>query len=194
MDKEMDALQALQQRVSVARLTGPVPDQQTQDNLFKAALRAPDHCMLRPWRFLTISGDAREALGELFVIAQQVDSPDMTAVQQQRMLAKPMRAPLIVVVIAVLTEHAKVPELEQLLSAGAAAQNMLVAAHAMGLGAIWRTGGMSYHPAVRQGLGLDEHERLLGFLYIGQIEGKTRLIPSLPIETFVTAWASPSLT
>jgi nitroreductase len=150
--------------------------------------------MLRPWRFLTISGDAREALGELFVIAQQVDSPDMTAVQQQRMLAKPMRAPLIVVVIAVLTEHAKVPELEQLLSAGAAAQNMLVAAHAMGLGAIWRTGGMSYHPAVRQGLGLDEHERLLGFLYIGQIEGKTRLIPSLPIETFVTAWASPSLT
>jgi len=187
----MDALHALQQRVSVARLAGPVPDQQTQDNLFKAALRAPDHCMLRPWRFLTISGDARLALGKLFASAQQADNPDMTDVQHQRMLSKPLRAPLIVVVIAVLTEHPKVPELEQLLSAGAAAQNMLVAAHAMGLGAIWRTGGMSYHPLVRHGLALQEHERLLGFLYIGQIEGKTRLIPSLPIEAFVSPWVSP---
>jgi len=184
----MDALQALQQRVSVARLAGPVPDQQSQDSLFKAALRAPDHGMLRPWRFLTISGDDRLALGELFVSAQQADNPDMTEVRHQRMLAKPLRAPLIIVVIAVLTEHAKVPELEQLLSAGAAAQNMLVAAHAMGLGAMWRTGGMAYHPTVQLGLGLKEHERLLGFLYVGQIEGKPRELPNLSIEAFVSPW------
>jgi nitroreductase len=97
-------------------------------------------------------------------------------------------------VIAALTEHPKVPELEQLLSAGAATQNMLVAAHAMGLGAIWRTGGMSSHTLVRQGLAIKDHERLLGFLYIGQIEGKTRLIPSLAVDAFVTPWTSPSIT
>jgi len=184
----MDALQALQNRVSVGRLSGPVPDEQTQDNLFKAALRAPDHGMLRPWRFLTIAGDDRLALGELFVSAQKADNPQMTEVEHQRMLAKPLRAPLIVVVIAVLSEHPKVPELEQLLSAAAAAQNMLVAAHAMGLGAMWRTGGMAYHPSVLVGLGLKSHERLLGFLYIGQITGKTRLLPELPVEAFVSAW------
>jgi len=63
----MDALEALQQRVSAARLVGEVPAPEVLDNLFKAALRAPDHGMLRPWRFLTISGDARLALGELFL-------------------------------------------------------------------------------------------------------------------------------
>ncbi|MEJ6682524.1 MAG: nitroreductase [SAR86 cluster bacterium] len=184
----MDALEALQQRVSAARLVGEVPAPDVLDNLFKAALRAPDHGMLRPWRFLTISGDARLALGELFLQAQRADVPEMTEIQCQRAQAKPLRAPLIIVVVATLTEHPKVPELEQLLSAGAAAQNLLVAAHAMGLGAMWRTGAMAYHDVVRQGLGLQANERLIGYLYIGEVQSKSRLLPTLAVADFVTAW------
>ena len=186
----MDALEALQQRVSAARLVGEVPAPEVLDNLFKAALRAPDHGMLRPWRFLTISGDARLALGELFLKAQRADVPEMTEIQCQRAQAKPLRAPLIIVVVATLTEHPKVPELEQLLSAGAAAQNLLVAAHAMGLGAMWRTGAMAYHDVVRQGLGLQAHERLIGYLYIGEVQSKSRVLPNLAVADFVTAWPS----
>ena len=184
----MDALEALQQRTSAAKLTGDVPAPKVLDNLFKAALRAPDHGLLKPWRFLTISGAARLALGDLFVKAQLADDPDMTAAQCQRAREKPLRAPLIIVVVAVITADSNVPKVEQLLSAGAAAQNILLAAFALGLGAIWRTGAMAYHQVVREGLELQAHEQIVGYLYLGERQGKPRLLPSVSVSEFVSAW------
>ena len=182
----MDALALLHERVSVARLGGDMPDQAVLDNLFKAALRAPDHGMLRPWRFLTIGGDARLALGDLFVAAQ--GDAVLSDLEIARLRSKTLRAPLIVVVVAVLTEHPKIPQLEQLLSAAAAAQNLLLAAHAQGLGAIWRTGDMAYHEVVRAGLGVAAHEQIVWYLYVGQVEGKTHLLPNLSVAAYVTDW------
>ncbi|MBV1877039.1 MAG: nitroreductase [Pseudomonadales bacterium] len=184
----MDALEALQQRVSVSRLGGDVPSDEVLENIFQAALRAPDHALLTPWRFLKIAGDGRNQLGELFAEAQLQADPALTEAKVAKAKSKPLRAPLIVVAIATVAEHASVPEVEQLLSVGAATQNMLLAAYAQGLGAMWRTGGMAYHPLVLNGLGLTADEKLIGYLYIGQVEGKTRLAPKKNTVDYFKSW------
>lgn len=185
----MKALDALHGRVSAQRLGGEPPSEAALDNMFRAALRAPDHALLRPWRFLVIRGDARVELGDLFVEAQLKDAPDMRQPQIAKAASKPMRAPMIIVVIASIKPHPKVPEIEQIISAGAAAQNMLVAAHAQGIGAMWRTGSMAYHPVVMAGLGLAENERIVAFLYVGEVVGDKRSKTPLPVDEFVSEWS-----
>lgn len=170
----MDALTALHTRVSVSRMTDPAPDLATLDNIFKAALRAADHALLRPWRFLVIRGTSRNRLAEVFAQATLADSPECAAEVLSKVRFKPLRAPLIVVGIVSPRNHPKVPLLEQQMSAAAAMQNMLTAAHAQGIGAIWRTGSMAHHPLVKQELGLDGHEEIAGFLYMGHAYGPSR--------------------
>lgn len=182
----MDAIEALCQRVSVARLTEPGPAADQLDQLFRAALRAPDHGQLRPWRFLTIEGAGREKLGELLAEVQQARNPDPGLVEKAR--GMPLRAPLLVVVIARLQAHPKVPESEQLLAAGCCAHALLVAAHAQGIGAIWRTGELSHDPLLWRGLGLADDERVIGFIYMGTPAGALRTPPVLEPADFVSRW------
>ena len=184
----MDALKALHTRTSVPKLEGPAPNEQELKNLFAAAFRTADHALLRPWRFLVISGEARLRLGDLFVQAKLSDQPDTPADQLEKLRAKPLRAPTIIVTIGCHKEHPKVPAIEQDLSAGGATQQTLLAAHAMGLGAIWKTGSMAYHPMVSQGLGLKEAEKLISFLYIGHIAGPVKSLRELKIDDFVQWW------
>ncbi|MDH4612052.1 nitroreductase family protein [Pseudomonas sp. BN102] len=184
----MEALDALLNRVSLGRLQEPAPDAAQRELLFRAALRAPDHGYLRPWRFLTIEGEARAKLGELFVSALQAKDPQAPEAAIAKARAMPLRAPLMVVVIATLQAGHKVPEVEQLLSAGCAAHGILLAAHAQGLGAMWRTGDMAYDRNVAAGLGLGEQERIVGFLYLGSVEGERRAAPELTPADFVKAW------
>jgi nitroreductase len=184
----MEALDALLNRVSLGRLLEPAPDAAQRELLFRAALRAPDHGYLRPWRFLTIEGEARAKLGELFVSALLAKDPQAPEAAITKARAMPLRAPLMVVVIVTLQAGHKVPEVEQLLSAGCAAHGILLAAHAQGLGAMWRTGEMAYDRNVAAGLGLGEQERIVGFLYLGSVEGERRAAPELAPADFVKAW------
>jgi nitroreductase len=92
------------------------------------------------------------------------------------------------VVAARLVEHPKVPEIEQILSAGAMAQNLMLAAHALGYGSMWRTGSMTYDQVVAKGLGLVPNEKMIGFLYVGEIEGNQKRLPEHDPEQFVTRW------
>lgn len=184
----MDALDALFNRVSVPRLVEPAPTAEQRQALFRAALRAPDHGQLRPWRFLTVEGDARVRMGELFAEALSVGNAEASAEALNKARGMPLRAPLLVVVIARLQAHAKVPESEQLLAAGCAAHGMLLAAHAQGLGAVWRTGDMAYDAHVAQGLGLSADERIVAYLYLGTPERELRQPPELAVEDFVSAW------
>ena len=124
----MDALDALLNRVSVPRLVEPAPNAAQRELLFRAALRAPDHGQLRPWRFLTIEGAARERMGELFAEALQVADAQAPAEALSKARGMPLRAPLLVVVIARVQEHPKVPASEQVIAAGCAAHGMLLAA------------------------------------------------------------------
>ncbi|MAE35106.1 MAG: nitroreductase [Oceanospirillaceae bacterium] len=183
----MDAIRAITERVSVAQLTGPDITQEQKEVLFKAAMRAPDHAWMRPSRYLTIEGEAREELGKIFYKYQagrEVLSPEK-AKKVKNML---LRAPLVIVGITHLEEHPKVPRDEQLLSTGAGVQNMLNAAYAMGLGAIWRTGAMAECEGVRKALGLRPDDVITAFLYVGHINTTPKPVPEVDLSEYVSAW------
>ena len=187
----MEALEALLQRVSVARLGDPAPTAAQRELLFRAALRAPDHGQLRPWRFLTVEGEARVALGELFARAQQARDPQAPAALLDKARGMPLRAPLLIVAIASLKAHAKVPAQEQLLSAGCVAHNLLLGAHALGYGAQWLTGWAAYDAAVATLLGLAAHERIVGFIHIGTAREEAPERPRPTPADVVSDWAAP---
>ncbi|MEX0618931.1 MAG: nitroreductase [Pseudohongiellaceae bacterium] len=184
----MEALYALHNRTSIPKLSDPAPGESSLKNIFRAAFRAADHAVQRPWRFLVIRGDSRARLGELFACAAQSDNPEISAEKLQSLRLKPFRAPVIVVTISSYHYNPKVPEIEQDLSAGAATQNMLLAAFAQNIGAIWRTGPMAFNPVVREGLGLAANEKIIAFLYLGQISGATKRLPEPDIDAYFQNW------
>jgi nitroreductase len=167
----VNALAALLERHSVAaeRLGAPGPDAAQVDAALDAALCAPDHGRLQPWRFRLIRGAARDRFGELLAATTLARDPLAPAAQLDKLRRRPQHAPLVIVVTAQLRVHPKVPEVEQLLSTGAAAMNLLNAFHAQGFGAIWLTGPAAYDPQVAAQLGCAELERIVGFIYVGSI-------------------------
>ena len=183
----MEAVDALLSRVSAPRLTGAVPASLLAD-MVQAAQRAPDHAQLTPYRFLAVTDAGRTALGSLMVAARLAVAPDTDVATLDKLSRKPLRAPMIVIGIASPTPHPKVPENEQLLTAGIALQNMSSMAWAKGFGAIWRTGDLAYNGHLRAGLGLASHEQITGFLYIGEVEGRLKT-PSQSIpDNLVALW------
>ena len=185
----MDAIDALHRRRSESALRDPAPEGEVLDNIRRAALSAADHATLRPWRFLEIRGAARQRLGELFVRAREVNEGELSAAERERTRNRPLRAPLLIAVIARCHGTAKVPEIEQLISAGAAAQNILNAAYAQGVGAMWRTGPLAYDATVKAGLGLGEGDHLLGFLYLGAVIEQRPPRPELNPADYFQDWA-----
>ena len=167
----------------------PAPGPEERAALFRAALRAPDHARLRPWRFLVVEGEARKRLGETFVAVARAADPDLDAQAEVKLRNAPLRAPLLIVVLARLREHAKVPEVEQLLSAGAAAENLLVGLHALGYGAIWRTGAIAYQPALVEALGYGPDHRVVAFLYVGTHGADPKPLPELDPDDYVRRWS-----
>lgn len=184
----MDALTALHNRNSTPKLAEPAPQGDDREAIFQAALRAPDHARLRPWRFLTVEGDARLALGEKMAAAALFENADLDPAIHDKQLVAPMRAPLVIVAAAKIVEHAKVPEIEQLLSAGAAVSQMLTAAHALGFAGIWRTGSVSFSRMFMESIGLAANETIVGFIYLGTPEGRQKTLPTLSSQDFFEAW------
>ena len=181
----MDALEALQTRVSVAVLGVPGPDQQQLRQLLQAAIRAPDHGLLRPWRFVVLRGEQRTRLGELLCQARRAVQPDVSQDDLDKLAAKPFRAPVIVAAVAEVDPHNRVPVLEQVVATGAAVQNLMVAAHALGVGAMWRTGSLANHPLVKRGLGFDDKDEVVAFVYLGAPSGSIKRVPDEAPEAFI---------
>ncbi|MCU1725748.1 NAD(P)H nitroreductase [Pseudomonas sp. 7P_10.2_Bac1] len=186
----MEALDALLHRVSAPRLLDPAPTAEQREILFAAALRAPDHGQLRPYRFLTIEGEARNQLGEILAQAVQGQGGEVTQAALDKARAMPLRAPLIVVVVARLQDHFKVPKSEQLITAGCAAHAIELAAFAQGVGAVWRTGELSYNAHVAKGLGLEDGEEVVAFLYLGTPQNDLRDAPKVNSAEFVKVWSA----
>ena len=162
-------------------LIEPAPDDAQLHLILKTALTAPDHGRLHPYRFLSIRGKARRKLSEIFGQATLDRDPGVDPAYLAKQKDKPLRSPLIVVVVASPINSPKIPEIEQLLCAGAAAHNVLLAANALGFGSVWLTGANAYDAYVCSELGLDENERIIGFIYIGTpaIELPPRPIPEV---------------
>lgn len=165
-----DSLGALLGRASVpaALLRDPGPDRAAIETAVAAALRAPDHGGLRPWRYLCIAGDARVRLGELLASALAARDPATPPARLEVERGKPLRAPLVIAAAAALQpEHPKIPVWEQETSAAAGTMNLLNAFDAMGFGAIWLSSPALRDPAVQQALGFAATDRLLGWIYVG---------------------------
>jgi len=160
------------ERRSARALTEPAPDEGSLALIFASAVRAPDHGRLRPWRFLTVRGAARERFGELLATHLQRTQPQSSAETLQRERLKAFRAPLIVVVAAHCNPAVKIPVIEQILSAGAAAHAVMLAALALGYNAMWKTGGAAYDDTVKAALGLEPGDAIVGFLYLGTEAGE----------------------
>jgi nitroreductase len=160
--------------------------------MLAAGAAAPDHGRLRPGRFIVIRGAARARGGEVFVEALRRRSPDAPepALAQER--ERPLRAPLLVAVAArIAKDHPKIPEIEQILSAGAAAQNILLAAHALGYGAKWLTGANAYDEHVKRALGLVAEDRLISFIYLGTPTGEAPQVPHAEARAHTVEWQAP---
>ena len=183
----MEALTAMQTRNSVSRLSGKVRPEDLK-KIISAGIRAPDHGMLRPWRIAVIQGASLEKLGKLFANAKLEKDPEASQMILEKLKNNPLRAPLILGVCAKISSDSNIPEIEQVLSAGAVAQNILNSAHALGYGAIWRTGEMAYSDLVKKGLGLEKSDKIIGFIYIGEIDGKTKNLPKVDEKKVVDFW------
>lgn len=180
----------LMNRRSSAILADPAPDEAVLRRVYAMALRAPDHAQLKPMRWILIRGEARHALGELFEQAALARQPALSSEVRERTRRLPLRAPLIIAVVARLQAHPKVPEIEQWLSAGCGAFSTLLGLEAEGYGGIWRTGEPAHDPRVMQGLGLSVDERLVGFLYVGTPGEGGRRPPEGPAwEQRVSDWS-----
>lgn len=163
----MDVIDIIKTRREPAKLTDPVPSDALLSAAFTAAATAPDHKMLRPWRFMKIEGAARTEFGELMAASLKARKPDADQTAIDREKSKALRAPLIVVAVATIKPGA--PEVEQILAAGAAVQNFTLALHGSGFGSFWRTGEPAYDPMVKKGLGLAPEDHIVGFLYVGTV-------------------------
>jgi nitroreductase len=160
-------LDLLLDRRSVSALADPAPADEELELILDAALRAPDHGRLRPWRFVLIRGPAREAFADRLVAAVKKRDPSASQSLLDRYRAWPLRTPMIIGVGAVVRANHAIPEVEQILSAGAAAMNMLNAIHVLGYGGIWVTGANAYDPEINAALGFHMPDRLIGFLSVG---------------------------
>lgn len=183
------ALKHLNRHSIPAKALGdPGPDDTQLRQILQTALSAPDHGRLYPYRFVSIRGDARYRLSEIFVQATMRREPDVDAAYLAKQREKPLRSPLIVVVVATLVESEKIPEIEQMLSAGAAAHNVLLASNALGFGSIWLTGANAYDPYVRGELGIADNERIIGFVYLGTPELDIPPRPLPDISHYLSNW------
>jgi nitroreductase len=184
----MQAIEALLRRYSARSLSEPAPDDATLGLIWQSATRAPDHGRLRPWRFIVIRSEGRRAFGELLADHLRRTKGAVSDEALERERRKALRAPLIVVVAAIVTPEGKIPQIEQILSAGAAAQNMLHAAIALGFNAVWKTGGPAYDVQVKAALGLEPKDAIVGFVYVvTDVEGPGGL-PRPDWREFVQDW------
>ena len=180
-------LAAIKERRSIGKVTTEVPPRELIWQLLEAGTWAPNHHLTEPWRFVVLEGDARVALGKVMgaVDAARHDDPEKGAEAADKTARKPLRAPYV---IAVGVEpDPSAPEIEELCSGAAAAQNMLLAAEALGLAAIWRSGWIAFAPEIRHHLGFSASGRVLGFIYVGFAAGEKPTRARRPAGQ-VTSW------
>lgn len=166
----MDVFEAIHTRQSIGKVKpDPVP-RPLIEKMLSAAVQAPNHYRVRPWRFVVLSGAARERLGEVMAASFRRKFPQVPPEGLEKERAKPLRAPVVIAVGVDQPAEARVIEIENVCAAATACQNLLLAAHAQGLGAMWRTGDAAHDPEVKQFLGFEPDQHVIAFIYVGYPE------------------------
>ncbi|CAD7053991.1 nitroreductase [Pseudorhizobium endolithicum] len=151
----------------VAQIGEPGPSPSELESILTLAVRVPDHGKLAPWRFIVYRGDVRGRLGEAFLSIVETTAGELVDGAREAELTRFTRAPVVVAVVSTAAPHVKIPEWEQVLSAGAVCLNMLMAANAHGYVANWRTEWIAYDRRALDALGVGENEKVAGFIHIG---------------------------
>lgn len=166
----MDIFETILSRQSVGKVKpDPVP-RILIEKLLTAAVQAPNHYKVRPWRFVVLTGTARERLGDVMAASLQEEQPEYPQAAFDKARGRPLRSPVLIAVGVDKPAKEKVIEVENICATAAAVENLLLAAHAEGLGAKWRTGDPATDPKVKDFLGFETDQHLIGFLYIGYPE------------------------
>jgi nitroreductase len=183
-----EAIDLLKTRRSprIPDLSGSGPTEAELETLLTIASRVPDHGKLTPWRFLVLRKEGRAPLAEALALCFRADHPEATPDQIEKERARYADSPLIVGVISRAGPHAKIPEWEQILSAGAACMNLVNAAHALGYGANWVTGWAAYDRSCLDLLGVAPNERVAGFVHIGKPTAALEDRPRPKLDDIVT--------
>lgn len=170
----MDALTCIETRRTAPLLEGPEPTPAELQRILRAATLAPDHKLQRPWRFVVVRGEARELFGIAHAQAAKERDPAIPPDMEAKLHGKPLRAPLLVALIASPKPGSKVPLWEQHASMAAAAQNMCLAAHALGLGSAWKSSSLCDLPPVRKLFAMADHESFFGWIDFGHPPSDTQ--------------------
>lgn len=191
---DKNALELLLTRRSVVanKLGPPGPSADQLQDILTVAARVPDHKKLVPWRFILFEGDARAEFGKILAQACRSNEPDAGDTRLETEANRFMRAPVVVAVISSLKDNPTVPEWEQVLSAGAACQNLLVAANACGFSAQWITEWYAFDDKIADALGLKNGERVAGFIYIGTASEAPDERDRPDLESITTSWSPPA--
>jgi nitroreductase len=188
-----DALHLLKTRKSIASafLGEPGPGEAQLAEMLTIAAHVPDHGKLAPWRFIVISGTARQAAADLLVPIYRAKNPDAPPAKIEEERTRLTQPPVIVVVVSTAAPHVKIPEWEQVLSAGNAAMSLVFAAHALGYAAHWTTGFIAYEPEARRAIGLADVERVVAVIHIGTPTAPPVERPRPDLARIVTRWEPP---
>src|SRR5437016_11845613 len=186
----MEAIELLRSRHSASKLGAPAVSAEAVDAMLEAAALAPDHGRLQPWRLILIEGDARRSFGEILAESLARRNPLAAEPALAREREKALRAPLIIVVATRCDRSAKVPVVEQIVSAGCAAHGLMLAAFAQELGAMWRTGEAAYDEMVKGALGIGSDDLIIAFIYVGTDAGGVSSRPRPVVQEFVHRWTA----
>lgn len=179
----MNAIELLRARNSHARLIEPGPNESELEQILESGLRAPDYGHLRPWEFVIVAGDRRDALGEVFAESQRLKGCEDEAVLNKARNA-PLRAPLLIAGLLRAQQSEKVSRTEQTAAVACALYGMSLASNALGFGAVWRTGPYSTDPHVVAALGGAPADEVIGYLYVGTRQGPSKVIPDTPLDSY----------
>jgi len=167
----MNVFETIKRRRSVGKVSGQRPHREQIEHILEAATHAPNHHKVEPWRFFVLSGKARAELGEIMRASLAARLEDTTSDKAQAILDKeknkPLRAPVVIVVVSEHATQPKVLDIENVEAVAAAVENMLLTIEEMGLAAQWRTGDAAYDPRVKHWLGLAQEDSIVAFLYVG---------------------------
>lgn len=174
--------------VSANSLTDPGPSAEELELMLRAAARVPDHKKLVPWRFLLFQGEARGAFGKALAEICRAEQKEEGTFRLENEAKRFLRAPLVIAVISRVVKNPAAPDWEQILSVGAACQNLILAATALGYGANWITEWYGYSDGVRTLLRLAPNERVAGFVYVGTPKEKPAERDRPNLDDIVTTW------
>lgn len=166
----MDVFDAIHNRHSIKKVKPDTVPHELIEKLLDAAVQAPNHYKVRPWRFVVLTGEARHRLGDAMSASLHERHPEFPQAAFDKAHDTPLQAPVVIAVGVDKPTEAKVLEIENICAAAAATENLLLAAHALGLGAKWRTGEWATDRKVKEFLGFAPDQHIIAFVYVGYPE------------------------